>query len=448
MIATSGSRKSENLTTALHWKYSIVISIALTLCITTHKVFYALDHEHVAPDTASYMIPADNLLHKHMFADTLRQPETDRTPGYPLVLIIFLATHIRLECLIIIQHILCVLLVVAATGIIFSMTESISAALVVAFILSLDIPTLLCANLLLTETLFTVNIAMTSYALYIAVTKHEQSRFAWILTGVIGGISVLIRPIAFLYCAALAAYVWLTLRKRFIGPVVLTVISFLLPSVIWATRNYVAVGYWGVSTVGATDLLYYRAAGALAVQQPGNYYKNIFMVRSALIQETCTNLELIFKQGCTQITKTDKSSYMIVKGLHIILMNPWGYLRSMLYALSYVLFGGGAETLSRLAHIDPHIAKYLLLLVTIPEVCLAIAGIGYWRRRDRKLCYVLVATIAYFLLISLGAEAYSRFRVPVMPQYALLIGGGVVRIIQFVHRACGNNNRIIKTEQL
>jgi predicted membrane-bound dolichyl-phosphate-mannose-protein mannosyltransferase len=43
-------------------------------------------------------------------------------------------------------------------------------------------------------------------------------------------------------------------------------------------------------------------------------------------------------------------------------------------------------------------------------------------------------TVLYFLVISAGAEAYSRFKVPVMPMYALLIGGGAAGIIRWIQR--------------
>ena len=46
----------------------------------------------------------------------------------------------------------------------------------------------------------------------------------------------------------------------------------------------------------------------------------------------------------------------------------------------------------------------------------------------------LFFTIGYFFVISAGAEAYSRFKVPVMPMYALLIGGGAAGTLQRIQR--------------
>ena len=45
------------------------------------------------------------------------------------------------------------------------------------------------------------------------------------------------------------------------------------------------------------------------------------------------------------------------------------------------------------------------------------------RRSDLGLLAIL--TVAYFLLISAGGESESRFRVPVVPQYAMLAAAGV-----------------------
>jgi len=84
--------------------------------------------------------------------------------------------------------------------------------------------------------------------------------------------------------------------------------------------------------------------------------------------------------------------------------------------------------------VSPRIAERLVLLITLPLALLAIAGCWYWYRRDRNLFYVLALTVAYFFAVSAGAEAYSRFRVPVMPMYALLAAGGAALLLQAFRR--------------
>jgi hypothetical protein len=40
----------------------------------------------------------------------------------------------------------------------------------------------------------------------------------------------------------------------------------------------------------------------------------------------------------------------------------------------------------------------------------------------------MLLTVLYFVVMSLGAEAYSRFRVPILPLYAMLAGGGAAAL--------------------
>jgi hypothetical protein len=208
--------------------------------------------------------------------------------------------------------------------------------------------------------------------------------------------------------------------------------SFLLLPMLWSTRNLVDGGYFGLSTIGTEDILYYRAAGALAVQQPGNYLSNVRKVRDVLIDQTCADLERAYGRNCSQVTETQIASYSVRKGMNIIRDNSLSYLRSSVWALAYIVFGGGAEALSKISNVSPRAAEYMVLLFTVPEACLAVVGCWYWYRRDRNLCYLLVFSIGYFFLISAGAEAYSRFKVPIMPLYALLIGGGAAEMLQWI----------------
>ena len=61
----------------------------------------------------------------------------------------------------------------------------------------------------------------------------------------------------------------------------------------------------------------------------------------------------------------------------------------------------------------------------MPLAVLAVLGIPYWWRRDRAFAWLVLLVIVYMFGMALGAEAYSRFRVPVIALYAILCGGGV-----------------------
>jgi len=413
---------------------SLVLWIALALGVFTHSAYLVLDHQHYGVDTPSYLIPADNLLHGQGFTNELHHPEIRRTPGYPFLLAIFRVAPLRVEDLVLVQHALCVLLIVAVAAIALRIADNLVVTLIAASALSLDLATLRIANLLLTEITSTALIALAGWTLYQGMRQRANRVLLSAAAGALGGCAALVRPVGILYFVPLSICLLLELKRRALVPILVLVTSFLLLPLLWAARNFVEADYFGISTIGAEDILYYRAAGTLAIQQPGKYFDNILRVRGVLIQQTCAELELSYERDCSQVTESQKASYCTHKGLNIVLRNPLSYLKSTLLALAYIVFGGGAEALSRISSVGPRLSEYVVLFFTVPEACLAIAGCWYWYRRDRNLCYLLVLTVGYFLIISAGAEAYSRFKVPVMPMYALLIGGGAAQITDSIHR--------------
>jgi hypothetical protein len=73
-------------------------------------------------------------------------------------------------------------------------------------------------------------------------------------------------------------------------------------------------------------------------------------------------------------------------------------------------------------------ARLAALAYTVPIAIGATIGAVYWWRVDRAAAVIAIGTIGYMVVMSLGAEAYSRFRVPVLPLYALLAGGGAAML--------------------
>ena len=67
----------------------------------------------------------------------------------------------------------------------------------------------------------------------------------------------------------------------------------------------------------------------------------------------------------------------------------------------------------------------MLKLKFVPLAMLAVAGIPYWWSRARGLAVVILFVLAYMFGMALGAEAYSRFRAPVIALYGILAAGGV-----------------------
>lgn len=414
-----------------------VLAVVLGLGILVHFAFFIIDHAYYSNDTGSYLVLADNLLQKHAFINDLDQPELERTPGYPALLALFSIPPLRVEYLIMVQHGLCVLVAIGLAAMVLKITNSSPIALASALVLCLDLPTITTANQLLTETVFTVFIVLGSWMLYGAAKESTGQTARLAVAGLIGGGAVLIRPIGLLYVVPVSVYLFLVLRRRTLRAMVTFAAAFLFLPLGWTVRNYLETGYFGVSTIGAGNVLTYRAAGTLAVRQPGEYLANAEKARAVLLEQVCNAMGRTYGRDCSQLPEAERAEYSRRMGMQIILGNIPDYLRSMALGVAYIIFGGGAEALSQIGHLDPQTARRVVLLISIPEACFAVLGCWFWFRRERTLLCLIGLTIAYFLLVSAGAEAYSRFRVPVMPMYALLVGGGLATTMRSVQRVWG-----------
>ena len=404
----------------------MVLWAVMGLAMLTHIVYIAQNQSHLSDDTASYLDPANNIRSGLGFVNNAHQPEIWRPPGYPLVLALFQSKPLQLDYLVPVQHILCILLAVAVAAFGLRITGNSMIAMVAGSVLSLDMATILVADLLLSEVIFTTCIALACWILHSAISKPVCNLLEIAVAGLLAGFAVLVRPVGILYFIPLLIYILIALKRHVLRPVLVFAVCSLFFPLLLAGRNFMEARYFGVSTTGEYNLLANRAAGAVAIQQPGSYFDNVVAVRHELLSQTCADFKRVHNQDCAPILEApaQQAAFFAHAGTRIISKNLPGYIQSVVVGAAYTMFGGGAEALMRIGHFSSRTAEYIVLAVTIPEACLALLGCWYWFQHDRALCSLFVLTVLYFLLISSGAEAYSRYRVPVMPMYALLIGGG------------------------
>jgi hypothetical protein len=87
-----------------------------------------------------------------------------------------------------------------------------------------------------------------------------------------------------------------------------------------------------------------------------------------------------------------------------------------------VLFGPGAHSLDNsLRETETPGRWWPQLYVAVLGVLLVVAGIGAYRLRRPAI--LLAGLAVYFVLLSGGPEANSRFRTPIMPALAILAVG-------------------------
>jgi hypothetical protein len=182
-------------------------------------------------------------------------------------------------------------------------------------------------------------------------------------------------------------------------------------------RNVHTTGVATVSTIDGYNMLHYRAVGALVEsgQQPWDARQAIKAQLAARVRPG---------DNAAEISRTE-----LRLGLHILEAHPAGAAKSWIRGELKLLFGPArAETATLLTGEQAVEGSWLRALVIVNALItgltvLAAAAclIGLLARRIaiREL-WVLAVVAVYLVVVSGGPEAYSRFRVPVDPLFAVL----------------------------
>lgn len=369
------------------------------------------------PDSFTYLAPARNLLRGFGFVTEPGLPETLRTPGYPLILAAF---GTRADAVIVAQHLANVVLAIAIYFVARRYAGELT-ALAAGLVFAVDVPTMHYANKVLSETFFTLVL----FAAFALIAERRLLPLAALLCGVL----VLIRPVAIAYFFALA----LRERKRL---VLLIVLANALP-LAWAVRNWAQTDVFTISHIGDVNLMSWRAAGVLALNRGGDFDRSIAVEQQRLQQ--IADAQIRAAEGVDDVTEIHpavRARYYGRLGRRILLQHPIALAALTLRGLAVNLFDSRWDALLE-PFDEPPETLLRVLVVSWTFTLFALAAIGaiaLWRTQ-RHFAILLVSTIAYFVLISAGGESESRFRVPIIPQYAILAGAGITSIARRLTRS-------------
>jgi hypothetical protein len=412
-----------------------VLIVVGLLALLTSALFFSRVHEFYTPDSPAYVVSAGNMAGGHGFVNAEGMPETIRTPGYPLFITPFLWANLDLKYLVLLQHLMRILLILAVTVFCFHASGSRLQALITGIVLCLDLPTLEAANTIMTEVLFSVVFTLALWFLWREAGQQPRSLLPSLLAGLLCSASVLVRPVALLFFVPALAFLLLVRRsfKWRSAPVFLLAFSSLL--ILWSVRNDRRAGFPGVSSLSGWEMLGFRAAGVLAINDPGNFTSNLERRQKQLEAAACDHLEKQYGKPCVAITMAQKSPYYSKTGAALVLHHPVAYAKLALRGAAMMMLGGDADRLAQFTGTHPETAKKLTLLYTIPLFCFALVGFVALWHTNRNLFYLIFLVIAYFVVVSAGAEGYSRYRVPIMPLYAMAAAAGVDLVVRRVSAA-------------
>jgi hypothetical protein len=403
------------------WAIPVAIAVVLQLLLAWSVA------PEITDDSPSYIAQAQSLVAEHSALNARGEPDTVRTPGYPLFLSFFLATNAGLSGAVAAQRLLWVGVVAAVALAGYRLTRNPELSIFAAVVTAIDLPALQASGSVLTETLAAATVSLSVWQAYAAISTGSVA--AGVAAGSLAGLAALIRPVSILLGAplALAALVAGPHQWRFRLAITIIVSSLVLP-LGWTARNYAQTGVATFSSIGSINLLLYRAAGAQAIRDPGGADVNLPRRQAALEALGCRAAEERFGGDCHAMPISQRASVYRELAIPIIVGEPIGTAMQAARALGMIMLGGGASMMSRLTGISESSARLAALAYTAPLALLA--TIGLWRvwRTDRLAALLMAFTIAYMVGMSLGAEAYSRFRVPILPLYAMLAASGGVAV--------------------
>jgi hypothetical protein len=397
----------------------IDIAIIAVVSLAANFLYFAYAApDYFFPDSFTYLEPARNLLHGLGFTTGNGVIETMRTPGYPLLLAAF---GLRVVPVIVFQHLLNAALAVAIYLFVVRRVGSRFVALTAAVVFAIDTPTLHYANKILTETLFTALL----FVIFMLVAYERKLPLAGVLTGVL----VLIRPVAIIYFVVVAFCLALNrVRARTIAAYI--ALALVLP-IGWELRNLHHTGVFTIASIGGTNMLSYRAAGALAIEDDGDFDADLADEEKGLVEDADAEIQTkLHIPDAEDLPDAVRSKYYSQIAWRVLRQHPRAAAMLTLRGLLVNLFDSRWEGLEIVSRFPATIVQHGLDAFTaIVFTFAAIGALALWRR-DRNLAMLLIATIGYYVLISAGGEAESRFRVPVMPQYMMLAACGIEAVRQ------------------
>ncbi|MEO8678755.1 MAG: glycosyltransferase 87 family protein [Vicinamibacterales bacterium] len=405
----------------------LIYGAPLAVAVVLNLLLFVGSHEHTTVDSADYLAQAHALVSDGAANNAKGLPDTVRTPGYPLFLAVFFAAQLGIRAAVAVQHVIWIALTLATVLVCWRWSGHRVAAVAAGFVMAVDLPGVEAANLVLTETVSAALLLGVAWQVATLAGAEDNKVIARsIAAGVLIGVTALVRPIAALLGVPIALAIFLIASRRWraVAATATLIASLVLPA-IWTARNYRATGVATFSSISAINLLLFRAAGTLAIRDPGGLDANFPARRRQLEALACDDAVAEYGRPCAEISTTLLAARYSRLAIPIILHDPWAYTLVSARALVMIVLGGGATTLARAIQVSEGTARLLCLAYTVPLALSAIAGLGFWWRRNRGVFWLLSLPVFYMIVTALGPEAYSRFRVPVLPLYAMLSGGGV-----------------------
>jgi 4-amino-4-deoxy-L-arabinose transferase-like glycosyltransferase len=411
-------------------------------------------HVIMQGDTSSYIEPGQNLIHHHAYSQTRGSelvPELDRTPGYPLFLILTGAVSGNTLYAVFAQILISLLSLVLVFRIGAKVFPERDAGVAAAWLFAIEPISVLYTVRLMPETLFVLLLLLTLDRL---LSFYKTSRLTTIVeAGLALAAATYVRPVSYYLVVPIAVGLMFVSPRglRWKAPVLLliTVIPLLA---LWQVRNFLETGYSGFSSIVEQNLYYYQSAEITAQLE----HISLGDEQSRLGYTDEASYVAVHPEQRVW-SEALRLKYMRAQSVAILSQHRGMYLKSHFRGVGVVAFTPCATELLQLLNLYPKraemprsilnegISKSIYLVIrehpgtsacmSILELALllfyvlAVGGLFNQRSNSAALS-TLVGVALYFLLIAGGAQAIGRYRSPVMPLICVIAGGAVVAFLR------------------
>jgi 4-amino-4-deoxy-L-arabinose transferase-like glycosyltransferase len=409
-------------------------------------------------DTAEYAGPAQELVKYGTFTID-RVPHIVRTPGYPLLLIPGILAH-RLEIVtILLQILLGVFTCYGVYRIGFSVVSP-RAATAAALLMAIDPLSIDYTAEISSETLFT---ALFVCSLWFLVNYLRNLRLTFLLPGTFSCVAAIyVRPVALflpvligLFLLVRAFFLKAQRRRLLFHALVFGVCCFVSLSV-WIVRNHAETGYTRFSAIEDINLYYYHAASVIAATEHRPYLT---------VQDSLGYNRELYSIENPHAHQSPAAHYASIRAQArwIIMAHPFRFAQIYAAGMVRIFIDPGASTYLRMLGLEKDISGLIGsaldkgIIRALGSIChkhpltfwgncflacvyavfylLALCGLaGAGTVSDRWGAAFLALCTLYFIGISGGAAAVSRFRHPIMPMICIAAGFGAVRLQIWLHK--------------
>jgi 4-amino-4-deoxy-L-arabinose transferase-like glycosyltransferase len=420
---------------AAPWVRPVLAAAGLALCLRA-GLFAAASSLHpggfMVPDSSEYERLGRTLLHDGRFAaGPDAAAHTRRTPGFPLLIASVYALAGPDPRAVVGASILLSVLTVALGAWLAPRISGERAAWIAGILLALDLPSITASCLFLSDTPFAA-VLLAAVATGLGHALDERPR-AWrsAAFGALLAAAALTRPVGLFLVVPAALWLLLCGRLRPWSPraTVSALAAFALPWVLmvggWQARNRVAAGAF-VASDGPAKFVYFSRGADIVARRDGTSFE-------AARAQLADSIEAEAKR-----TGRPAERLYARAALGLVARHPLLFLETQVRWLPELLLGTGAAGVSlaldleEAGHPARRAAGLLVSAAGALHLLLLYAGAawGLWRMRDdsvgaRLSAALLVGLVLYFVILSTGPQAYSRFRVPFTPLLAVCAAGGL-----------------------